>query len=328
MAQSGYENTFINLMLGWMRNLASSIADMFRVSTGAQSGGAALLTWLSAHWLTLLIVLILLGIAVDWIVWMLRWRPYWLWFRRRRILLDDDIDEVLSEGELARRYADEGDEYDDRPRFRSHALRRGEADDEIEDEIDDDAYDDPYEDDDWGAPSGGEAEGHAFADELDDEAYGDEAYDDEGYEDEGYEGEAYDDEAYGDEAASDEFYDDGWDDAPKRPGKRGFRLFGRKSEPVEDEDPFAVDEAELGDLDDDFYSVVSEEPQYGGEDLRIYARPEPDGQPDESGLAESRLAPLPDAESGEYDERIGYPASASPITGTERSRKSRRKQER
>lgn len=248
MGQSGYGETFTTMMLGWIRGLASSIASMFQSNGGADAtSGAAVLSWFSEHWLTLLIVLIVIGVLVDWIVWLIRWRPHWLWFGKRRIVLDDSVDEL--DGDL--RYMDE-------PRFRSSVLAR---DDEY-DEYDEYAqYDD---DDDLSAYEDMLDEYNQF----DEDPVGD--YD-EAYDDEGYEGEAYDDEddgPYDDEADDDEAYDDppsyddDWDDAPGRKAPRRFALFGRRKRDMADEDPFAVDEDDFRGLDDDFYAVVSEEPTY------------------------------------------------------------------
>ena len=125
MGQAGYAENFVELMLGWMRQMASSIAGLFQ-SGGGQSGGKALLDWFSAHWLGLLLVLIAIGVAVDWIVWMIRWRPYWLWFHKRRVILDDGVDHDFGQDELLRRYGVR----EDSPRFHSRALPR-------EDDLDD-----------------------------------------------------------------------------------------------------------------------------------------------------------------------------------------------
>ena len=113
MGQSGYAENFTTLMLGWMRNLASSLASMFQSGGGAD--GSSFLTWFSQNWLGLLIFLIVLGVLIDWLVWLFRWRPYWLWFRKRRIVLDNDIDDVLSDRDVERRYGT--DRSDGAPRF-------------------------------------------------------------------------------------------------------------------------------------------------------------------------------------------------------------------
>lgn len=72
-------------MLSWMRWLTSwfwSIAN----STG-NSGG--FLGWFSGNWKSLAVFLIVAGVIVDWIIWMIRWRPYWIWTRKRQIIYEE-----------------------------------------------------------------------------------------------------------------------------------------------------------------------------------------------------------------------------------------------
>ncbi len=141
MGEAGYAENFVELMLGWMRQTASSIAGLFQSSGGQSSGGKAVLDWFSAHWLTLLLVLIGIGVVVDWIVWMIRWRPYWLWFHKRRVILDDGMDQRLDRDQLLRRY---GIREEDAPRFHSRALPR--EDDQWEDGLDESYYMEDEED--------------------------------------------------------------------------------------------------------------------------------------------------------------------------------------
>ena len=35
------------------------------------------------------IPLIIVGLVVDWLIWMIRWRPYWLWLRKRQIIYEE-----------------------------------------------------------------------------------------------------------------------------------------------------------------------------------------------------------------------------------------------
>ncbi len=332
MGQSGFADNFIKGMLGWIRGLASSIAKMFQSTGSGSSSGTSLINWFGQNWLWLLLSLIVLGIVVDWVVWMLRWRPYWLWFRKRRIVLDDDIDETMSERELDERYSARVRA----ARFTSSALTR---DDPY------DAYDEyyGYDDADSGYTEDEDADGYDDGYGEDEDYEADYADDDAGYDgDETYEGEMDEPDEGGNEIADmdgpgmdgdadfeDDFeevsqtgnafssFDEAWDDAPKKPKrvkKKG--LFGLRRAKKEAEDPFAVDEALLN-LDDDFYSVVSEEPVYRQGDLSMLEY--------EDERAPYKLAPLDDeAEDGDYDERIGYRSSFEPKTGTASSRKSRR----
>ena len=86
MTQTGYANAVVNVMLGWLKGLANWVLKLFNL---AGSGGNPLL-WLSENWLKLLIVLLIAGAVIDWLVWMIRWRPYWVWFKKKRIIVNDE----------------------------------------------------------------------------------------------------------------------------------------------------------------------------------------------------------------------------------------------
>lgn len=86
MTQTGYTNAVVNVMLGWLKGLANWVLKLFNL---AGSGGNPLL-WLSDNWLKLLIVLLVAGVVLDWLVWMIRWRPYWVWFKKKRIIVNDE----------------------------------------------------------------------------------------------------------------------------------------------------------------------------------------------------------------------------------------------
>ena len=123
MGQNTYAEWFINMMLGWIRWIANGIAAMFQSNSshGGSSGGA-FISWFADNWITLLVVLVVLGVLTDWLVWMIRWRPYWLWFRKKRVLLDDDIDAILNDKELMKKFAPPTKR---KPRFEASPLGRG-----------------------------------------------------------------------------------------------------------------------------------------------------------------------------------------------------------
>ncbi len=79
-----FARTLITFLFGWLRRLLQNLLAFFSEGTGS-----GLLTWLGEHWLHILILLIVLGVAGDFAVWMVRWRPYLIWrawrqkFRRR-----------------------------------------------------------------------------------------------------------------------------------------------------------------------------------------------------------------------------------------------------
>lgn len=96
MTQTGYSSALVNVMLGWLKGLANWVLKLFNL---AGSGGSPLL-WLSDNWMKLLILFLALGLAMDWLVWMIRWRPYWVWFRKKRIVVNDERFLSGSYGEL------------------------------------------------------------------------------------------------------------------------------------------------------------------------------------------------------------------------------------
>lgn len=77
----------MNVMFGWLKGVANWILGLFNL---AGSGGFSPLAWLSENWLQLLIVLLVAGVVIDVIVWLLRWRPHWVWFNKKRIVINDD----------------------------------------------------------------------------------------------------------------------------------------------------------------------------------------------------------------------------------------------
>lgn len=72
-------------MLSWMRWLTGWFWDI--ANSGGTGGG--FLSWFSDHWLGLAVFLIIAGVIVDWLIWMIRWRPYWLWLRKRQIIYEE-----------------------------------------------------------------------------------------------------------------------------------------------------------------------------------------------------------------------------------------------
>ncbi|HIS03611.1 MAG TPA: hypothetical protein IAA75_06870 [Candidatus Pullichristensenella avicola] len=84
---NGFADTVVNGMLSWLKGFASWVLKLFDL---AGSGGISPLAWLSDNWLQLLIVLLIVGVAMDILIWLIRWRPYWVWFRKKRVVVDDE----------------------------------------------------------------------------------------------------------------------------------------------------------------------------------------------------------------------------------------------
>ena len=66
MTQSGYSSALVNVMLGWLKALASWVLKLFNLA----GGGLSPLMWLSQHWMQLLVFCLAAGVAMDFIVWM------------------------------------------------------------------------------------------------------------------------------------------------------------------------------------------------------------------------------------------------------------------
>ncbi len=84
MTQTGYANAIVNAMLGWLKGLASWVLRLFNLS-----GGVSPLKFLANNWLKLLILFLIVGVAMDLLVWLIRWRPHWVWFRKKRVVIND-----------------------------------------------------------------------------------------------------------------------------------------------------------------------------------------------------------------------------------------------
>ena len=127
MTQSAYANSIVNIMLGWLKGFANWVLKLFDL---AGSGGVSPLAWLSDNWLKLLIIFIIVGVIIDWLVWMFRWRPYWVWFRRKRILIEDDDffagEDLLDAGLYDKKIF--GDEMDERRTSRKQIEKDVEED--------------------------------------------------------------------------------------------------------------------------------------------------------------------------------------------------------
>lgn len=84
MTQTGYSNAVVGTLLSWVKSLANWVLKLFNLKKGISP-----LAFLSKHWLKLLIILMITGVAVDLIVWIVRWRPHWVWFGKKRVVIND-----------------------------------------------------------------------------------------------------------------------------------------------------------------------------------------------------------------------------------------------
>lgn len=75
-----FANSILTLLLGWLQRTA---AFLWEVATQEYEGG--IISGLGAHWLYVTVVLCLIGMTVDMVVYLIRWRPLEVWrsfFRR------------------------------------------------------------------------------------------------------------------------------------------------------------------------------------------------------------------------------------------------------
>lgn len=76
-------NSAFTVLLGWVRAAAQWLWQAI-----VSPDGSALLSWLEKHWVAVVAVLCVIGVAADWAVYFFRWRPLEVWrsfFRRRRM---------------------------------------------------------------------------------------------------------------------------------------------------------------------------------------------------------------------------------------------------
>ena len=84
MANSEFTQKIVEVLLSWMRLVTSWVWNFFQADMG---GG--FLSWFADNWRHIALTLIIVGLVVDWLIWMIRWRPYWLWLRKRQIIYEE-----------------------------------------------------------------------------------------------------------------------------------------------------------------------------------------------------------------------------------------------
>lgn len=77
-----FSNSLFTFLFGWARSLIEGIWN-----AAAEGKYSAFFVWLGDHWLLVVILLCLLCTAADFLVWMIRWRPYLVWRTKLRRLM-------------------------------------------------------------------------------------------------------------------------------------------------------------------------------------------------------------------------------------------------
>ena len=75
---NGFANVILKLLLGWLRSLADAVWALF-----GSDGGGAMLAFLRTNWKIIFLILCVGGFVVDRVVYLIRWRPYYVWRARR-----------------------------------------------------------------------------------------------------------------------------------------------------------------------------------------------------------------------------------------------------
>ena len=86
-----FADSLFAVLMSWVRALVSSLWALFT------SERTTALEFLGKNWLLIVIVLVAAGLFIDWMIWLIRWKPYTLWAQRARRLLriapEDEEDE-------------------------------------------------------------------------------------------------------------------------------------------------------------------------------------------------------------------------------------------
>ncbi len=73
--------SLFNVLMSWVRALVNSIWALFTTDH------MTLLEFLGKNWVMLVVIMLAAGLVMDWLVWLVRWKPYHLWARRVRRFL-------------------------------------------------------------------------------------------------------------------------------------------------------------------------------------------------------------------------------------------------
>ena len=90
-------DSLFTVLMSWVRALVNAIWALF------SSDHTTLLAFLGRHWVAIALGIIVVGLVVDWLVWLIRWRPYHLLAVRLRSMLHiGDPQEDVPQEDLSR----------------------------------------------------------------------------------------------------------------------------------------------------------------------------------------------------------------------------------
>ena len=90
-------DSLFNVLMSWVRALVNSIWALFTTDH------MTLLEFLGKNWVILVVIMLAAGLVIDWLVWLVRWKPYHLWARRVRRFLHLPSPEEEAEEERKQR---------------------------------------------------------------------------------------------------------------------------------------------------------------------------------------------------------------------------------
>jgi len=76
-----FADSLFTVLMSWVRGLVNAIWALFT------SDHTTALAFFGKNWLIIAVVIVGVGLVIDWIIWLLRWQPYHLWAQRARRLL-------------------------------------------------------------------------------------------------------------------------------------------------------------------------------------------------------------------------------------------------
>ncbi len=71
---NGISETIFSFLLGWIKRIFESAWNIF-----SKPGNISWLYWLEKNWLMIVIMIVAAGFILDIIIWLFRWRPYYVW---------------------------------------------------------------------------------------------------------------------------------------------------------------------------------------------------------------------------------------------------------
>ena len=89
-----FADSLFSVLMSWVRALVNALWALFT------SERTTTLEFLGKNWLLIVVVLVAAGLLMDWVIWLIRWRPYTLWAQRVRKILriaPDEDEESLAD---------------------------------------------------------------------------------------------------------------------------------------------------------------------------------------------------------------------------------------